>query len=73
MTVDDGYISPQIPINLKYTLSIPEAASFYGIGEKKLRQIVSDNPGEDFFIYIGSRILIKKNKFENWLDGVSVI
>ena len=36
------------PIWLKYSLSIQEAADYFGIGEKRLRQLVAENEGADF-------------------------
>ena len=33
-----------VPIWEKYSLSIAEAAQYFGIGEKRLRQIVAENP-----------------------------
>ena len=41
-----------IPVWEKYSLNVSEAAEYYGIGEKRLRQIAGENEGADF---IGSR------------------
>ena len=60
-----------IPTDRKYTIGIDEAARYYGIGSKKLRQIISDNPMGDFYLEIGRHVLIKRRQFEQYLDQAS--
>ena len=60
-----------VPIWKKYSLSIQEAAEYYGIGEKRLRQIVVEHPGAEFILEIGSRI--KRGLFEKYLDEATVV
>ncbi len=60
-----------IPTDRKYTIGIDEAARYYGIGSKKLRQIISDNPMGDFYLEIGRHVLIKRRQFEEYLDQAS--
>ncbi|NCB93413.1 MAG: transposase [Clostridia bacterium] len=62
-----------IPIWKRYVLSISEAAAYYHIGEKKIRNIVDLHPEADFLIMNGNRVLLKKSKFENFLDELSVL
>lgn len=62
-----------IPIWNKYLLSITEASLFYHIGENKLRMIVDEHPNADFIIMNGNRILLKRNKFEDFLENATVI
>lgn len=62
-----------IPIYLKYTITIDEAARYYGIGSKKLRQIVADHPMGDFYLEIGRRLLLKRRQFELFLDSASTL
>lgn len=57
-----------IPIWEKYSLSIPEAAEYYGIGEKRLRAIAAEHAGDGFIIEIGSHIRFKRRLFEEYLD-----
>lgn len=62
-----------VPIWQKYSLSIPEAAQYFGIGEKRLRQIIADNPHADFVMEIGSHVRIKRRLFEQYLDrGIAI-
>lgn len=57
-----------IPPWERYVLTLTEAATFYHIGENKLRMIVDEHPEADFIIMNGNRILFKKKKFEQFLD-----
>ena len=57
-----------VPVWEKYSLNIPEAAGYYGIGEKRLRQIANENVGADFILEIGSHIRFKRRLFEKYLD-----
>lgn len=63
----------EIPVWHRYVLTIEEAARYYHIGESKLRSIVDLNPQEDFYVFNGNRVLIKREKFENYLDKATVI
>lgn len=51
----------------KYALTIEEAASYFGIGESKLRDITSE-PNCPFVLWNGSKRLIKRAKCEKFLD-----
>lgn len=62
-----------IPVWKRYVLSITEAADYYHIGENKLRMIADEHPEADFIIMNGNRILIKRQKFEEFLDRTTVV
>ena len=62
-----------IPVWEKYTLSIPEAADYFRIGENKLRRIVAENADAPFILWNGSRAQIKRKKFEDYIDKCKVI
>lgn len=62
-----------ISIWRRYVLTIVEAAVYYHIGEKKLRAIVDEHPNAEFFIMNGNRVLIKRSKFEEFLDEATVV
>ncbi len=57
-----------IPIWRKYSLSIPEAAEYYGIGEKRLRAIAAEHVSDGVVIEIGSHVRFKRRLFEEFLD-----
>ena len=62
-----------IPVWKRYILTITEAAEYYHIGENKLRMIADEHPEADFIIMNGNRILIKRQKFEEYLDLATVV
>ena len=49
------------------------ASDYYHIGENKLRIIAEEHPEADFIIMNGNRILIKRQKFEEFLDNATVV
>ena len=57
----------------KYMLTLREAAEYFHIGEKKMRQIVDENMDANFLLESGNRIMIKRKLFEEYLDRASVI
>lgn len=62
-----------IPIWHQYTLSIEEAAAYFRIGEKKLRQLVSENENAPFILMNGNRVQIKRQLFEQYIDTATVV
>lgn len=63
----------EIPLWEKYTLTIQEASEYFHIGEKKIRQLVEEHRDADFVFSIGSRTMIKRKKFEQFLDETSAV
>ena len=57
----------------KYLLTVEEAARYFGIGQKKLRQLASENSGHDLFLYNGVKLMIKRKQFESFIDTTSAI
>ena len=66
-------VDNRVPIWKKYSLNISEAADYYGIGEKRLRQIASENPDVDFILEIGSHTRFKRKLFEEYLDSSNTV
>lgn len=62
-----------VPINEKYTLSIKEAANYFGLGENKLRRLAAEKPTPNWVILNGNRILVKRRQFEKALDSTDAI
>mgnify|MGYP000639878774 FL=1 len=62
-----------VPIWEKYTLTIEEAAKYFRIGEKKLRQLAEENPNANWLIMNGNRVQIKRKQFEKIIDSMEVI
>lgn len=63
----------EIPYWEKYMLTLREAAEYFHIGEKKMRQIVDENMDAKFLLESGNRVMIKRKLFEEFLDNSSVI
>lgn len=57
-----------IPVWEKYILSVNEASEYFHLGDKKLRKLIDDNPKADYLLWNGSRPLIKRKKFEKYID-----
>ena len=57
-----------VPIWKKVTLSINEAVAYSGIGINKLRAL-SDRPDCEFVLWIGRKKLIKRKKFDEFLEN----
>ena len=62
-----------IPVWKKYSLNVVEAAEYYGIGEKKLRQLAAENEGAEFLLEIGSHIRFKRVLFEEFLNELTAV
>lgn len=57
----------------KYSLSVSEAALYFGIGEKRLRAIINENQGANYILEIGTHIRIKREKFEEYLNNATAL
>lgn len=58
-----------IPFWEKRNLTLEEAAAYSGIGINKLRML-SDKEDCSFVLWVGRKRLIKRKKFDEYLDGV---
>ena len=56
-----------IPVWEKSNLTLEEGAAYFGIGINKLRQLTNDSDCE-FVLWCGSKRLIKRKKFEEYLS-----
>lgn len=57
----------EVPIYEKSNLTLEEAAAYFNIGVNKLREL-TDADNCNFVLWVGSRRLIKKKAFEEWLS-----
>lgn len=62
-----------VPIWEKFTLTIGEASQYFNIGEKKLRRLAEDYSDNGFTLHNGSKTLIKRKSFEDFLNEISAI
>ena len=63
----------EIPYWEKDMLTLREAAEYFHIGEKKMRQLVDENMDAKFLLENGNRVMIKRKLFEEYLDTATVI
>lgn len=63
----------EVPVWQKYTLSIEEAAEYFRIGQRRLRELAAENPNADFLLSNGNRVQIKRKLFEKYIDEATVI
>lgn len=59
----------EIPIWEKSNLTLEEAAAYSGVGINKIRQLTNSEKCE-FVLWVGSKRLIKRKKFEEYLEKV---
>ncbi len=57
----------KIQIQDKPTLTIEEAACLYNIGENKLRSL-TDEDNCPYVLFVGRKRLIKRRKFDEFID-----
>lgn len=62
----------EVPIWEKYALTVNEAVEYFNIGEKKIRFLLNEH-GDIFSILNGTKVLIKRKKFEEFLDTTNTL
>lgn len=62
----------QVPIHLKMNLTIKEAAEYSNIGINKLDSILKE-PNCPFVLYVGTRKLVKRKAFEEYIQHTLAI
>ena len=60
---------PTVSVENKYAMDIGEAVEYFGIGEKKLRQLIAENLNSGFVLQNGIKYLLKRKQFEQFLDA----
>ena len=56
----------RVPIHLKMTLTIKEAAEYSNIGINKIDAMLK-HPNCPFVLYVGTRKLVKRKEFEEYI------
>ena len=65
--MDDSKTASQIPVWQKHTLTIKEAAAYFGIGQNRLVELTAMR-NCDFVLYVGNRRMIKREAFEKYIN-----
>ena len=63
----------ELPLSQKYSLNVEEAAVYFGIGERRLRQMAYEHQGENFILEIGSHVRFKRALFEEFLNKTQAV
>ena len=63
----------EVPVWEKYMLSIEEAASYFRLGEDKLRALAKDDPHAIWLFRNGNRLQIKRKLFEQYIDRIDTL
>lgn len=62
----------KVPIHLKMNLTIKEAAEYSNIGINKIDAMLK-SPNCPFVLYIGTKKLVKRKAFEDYISGKIII
>ena len=62
----------KVPIHLKTTLTIKEAAEYSNIGINKIESLLRQ-PNCNFVLYVGTKKLVKRQEFERFLSQKLII
>lgn len=69
LTRDKNYV----PIWEKFALTINEAAQYFNLGEKKIRKLADDYVDNGNMLQNGTKTLIKRGKFEDFMNGTDTV
>ena len=58
----------KVPIHLKMTLTAKEAAEYSNIGINKIDELLKQ-PNCPFVLYVGTKKLVKRRAFEEFIEG----
>lgn len=61
-------IEEKVPIHLKVTMTIKEAAEYSSIGINKIDELLKQ-PNCPFVLFIGTRKLVKRGEFEEFIHN----
>ena len=62
----------KVPIHLKMNLSIREAAEYSNIGINKIDAMLR-SPNCPFVLFVGSKKLVKRKAFEDYISNMLII
>ena len=61
-----------VPVHLKMTLTIKEAAEYSNIGINKIDSMLR-TPNCPFVLYVGTKKLVKRKEFEDYISQQLII
>lgn len=71
----DNINDNECPIFRKFSLTVEEVNAFTGIGLKTIYRLVAENKDDldGFVLKVGKKTLIKREKFEEFLNSTNII
>lgn len=63
----------EVPIHQKVLISVYEAVALTGLGEHRIRKIIKENEKEKFIVHVGTKWLIKRELFIQFLNDRTVV
>lgn len=72
MTKDKEILDKILTWN-KYHLTVAEASEYFNISEKRFREFLAQNSNENFILYNGRKVLIKRKELEKFFDNLTVL
>ena len=68
-----GMAVPVVAPEEKVCLTIEETAGVFGIGVNTLRKLIDESPEAKYILRIGTKVLIKRKLFEEYIYEESVL
>lgn len=62
----------KVPIYLKQNLTLEETAEYSNIGINRLQMLIKE-PNCQFVLHVGSKRLIKRKKFDEYINSVDEV
>ncbi len=62
----------KLPLHLKVTLTIKEASEYSNIGINKIDKLLR-SPNCPFVLFVGTKKLVKRKEFENFINKMLII
>ncbi len=62
----------KVPLHLKVTLTIKEASEYSNIGINKIDKLLH-SPNCPFVLFVGTKKLVKRKEFENFINKMLII
>lgn len=69
---ENNKIKGTVPIYFKQNLTLEEASEYSNIGINRLRMLTSE-PNCDFVLFVGNKRLIKRRKFDEFIDRIDTL
>lgn len=66
------FMKKEVPIWEKQNLTVEEAAALYGVGEGRIRSLLKE-PGCKFVLFVGTKTLVKRKLFDEFLSTVTYL